>query len=61
MNIVTIIMATMAGISSLLYALYWQTPTTQALALLICGGLLTACIGWYFRPRHIAQHRKHSV
>ncbi len=58
MNIVTIILATMAGISSLLYALYWQTPTVQALALLVCGGLLTASIGWHFRPQDMKRYRK---
>ncbi len=58
MNIVTITLATMAGISSLLYALYWQTPTAQALALLVCGSLLTATAGWYFRPQRMEKHRK---
>ena len=57
MNIATIILATTTGISSLLYALYWQTPTVQALALLICGGLLTASIGWHFRPQQDMNQR----
>ncbi len=50
MGIVTITLATMAGLGSLLYAVFWQTPTAIALALMTCGALLTATFAWYFRP-----------
>jgi ABC-type enterobactin transport system permease subunit len=68
MGIVGIILATMAATGSLIYAVFWQTPVAEALALMICGGLLTAALAWYFRPqspvrekcRHWMSRHRHS-
>ena len=64
MNIVSIIVATLAACGSLIYAALWQTPTTDALALLLCGGVFSAAIAWYLRPvpsrkRHNSHFRQH--
>jgi len=62
MGIVTIMLATMAGLGTLILALFWQTPVAIAIAMLTWGALLTATFAWYFRPepmRHDprARHR----
>jgi len=50
MRILGIITATMAALGSLIYAVFWQTPAVEALALIVCGGLLTALAAWFIRP-----------
>jgi hypothetical protein len=68
MGIVVIILATMAATVSLIYAVFWQTPVAEALALMVYGGLLTAVLGWYFKPkspvrakyRHWLSKHQHS-
>lgn len=50
MGIVTIMLATMAGLGTLILALFWQTPVAIAIAMLTWGALLTATFAWYFRP-----------
>jgi len=48
---VGIVLATLAGIGSLIVAALQPTPVTEALALLTGGALLTATVAWWFRPR----------
>jgi len=53
MGIVTITLATAAGLASMIFALFWQTPVAIALAMMITwGALLTGAATWYFAPNY---------
>ncbi|MDX8401665.1 MAG: hypothetical protein R8K47_03435 [Mariprofundaceae bacterium] len=56
---VAILLATLAGIGTLIVAALYQTPATEALALLTWGALLTATVAWRFRPR--MGHRRNAA
>ncbi|RMH59477.1 MAG: hypothetical protein D6678_07625 [Zetaproteobacteria bacterium] len=60
MSVVPIILATLAGIGSLVCTLFWPTPAVQAFALLVWGTLFMAAVAWFFGPSRTPRRKQEA-